>query len=247
LKYWEDGSIGPAIDDLTVSNAVAWTPLSGSSSRARAELLVTSLVAAGWASRELDGSLRLHAWNNHAGKLLKSQEKAKERKRKQRAKEDAVSQVCHGPVTVTDPPDIEGKGRDIENEGILYAPTSTPTSQPESPIFLQIPLNRKNEHHLITEAMVTKWEELFPSLDVKQALRNLLAWNLANPKKRKTASGISNHIVYWLGDDQNKGKNQRQEPRDPMGFLKFAKPDPEEEDEPGYNPEFRAPRKESRP
>jgi phage replication O-like protein O len=32
-------------------------------------------------------------------------------------------------------------------------------------------------------------------------------------------------------------------PREPLGFLKYAKPDPEEEDEPGYNPEFRAPRK----
>jgi hypothetical protein len=33
------------------------------------------------------------------------------------------------------------------------------------------------------------------------------------------------------------------QPRDPMGFLKFAKPDLDEEDEPGYNPEFRAPRR----
>ena len=38
-----------------------------------------------------------------------------------------------------------------------------------------------------------------------QALRNIRAWSLANPTRRKTHSGILRHINAWLTKAQNQG------------------------------------------
>ena len=45
---------------------------------------------------------------------------------------------------------------------------------------------------------------LYPAIDFEEQLRLCIAWNLTNPKYRKTKSGILKHINTWLRNEQNK-------------------------------------------
>lgn len=57
----------------------------------------------------------------------------------------------------------------------------------------------------MTETKVRELAELYPSVDVPQALRNMRGWCIANPKRRKTKSGVMDFITSWLARDQNRG------------------------------------------
>ena len=52
---------------------------------------------------------------------------------------------------------------------------------------------------------VSKWETLYPNVDVPQQLRNMAGWCDANPTRRKTRGGIKRFITTWLANEQNKG------------------------------------------
>ena len=55
----------------------------------------------------------------------------------------------------------------------------------------------------IKESHVKELERLYPAVDVPQTLREIRAWNLANPTKRKTSRGIARHINTWMMKVQN--------------------------------------------
>lgn len=69
-------------------------------------------------------------------------------------------------------------------------------------VVIAIPLNSGGDYP-ITQLQIHQWETLYPAVDVMQILRNIRGWNLANPKKRKTKSGILQHINTWLAKEQN--------------------------------------------
>lgn len=48
-------------------------------------------------------------------------------------------------------------------------------------------------------------EVAYPAVDVPATLREIRAWCLANPTKRKTASGIPRFVNTWLAKEQNRG------------------------------------------
>lgn len=52
---------------------------------------------------------------------------------------------------------------------------------------------------------VSKWETLYPNVDVPQQLRNMAGWCDANPTKRKTRGGVKRFITAWLAREQDKG------------------------------------------
>ena len=52
---------------------------------------------------------------------------------------------------------------------------------------------------------VSKWESLYPNVDVPQQLRNMAGWGDAEPPKRKTRSGIKRFITTWLAKEQDRG------------------------------------------
>jgi len=60
----------------------------------------------------------------------------------------------------------------------------------------------------ITLSDVRQWEQLYPAVDVMQQLRNMLGWLLANPKNRKTKSGIIRFVNGWLTQEQNRAPAQ---------------------------------------
>ncbi len=72
---------------------------------------------------------------------------------------------------------------------------------------IAIPLNSGGEYPL-KQFQIQQWELIYPAVDIMQALRNIRGWNLANPKKRKTKSGILQHINTWLAKEQNSAGTQ---------------------------------------
>ena len=49
------------------------------------------------------------------------------------------------------------------------------------------------------------FRSLYPAVDVEQALRTSIGWNLSEPTRRKTKKGILKHINTWLANQQNRG------------------------------------------
>jgi hypothetical protein len=72
-------------------------------------------------------------------------------------------------------------------------------------IVIRIPLNDQSEFP-IAQSKVDEWQKLYPAVDVIQSLRNIRAWNDANPTRRKTKSGILRHVVAWLSKEQNQSR-----------------------------------------
>ena len=75
----------------------------------------------------------------------------------------------------------------------------------DSPVFIILPLNDKTEFP-IDEKRIAKWEELYPGVDVRQAVRDYAGWADAYPTKRKTRRGILGSVNSWLAKEQDKFK-----------------------------------------
>jgi len=108
----------------------------------------------------------------------------------------------------------EGKGREYSAE----------QQADSTPPVIKIPLNDGSEHP-VTQADVDEWAGLYPAVDVMQELRNMRGWAIANPKKRKTRSGVVKFINAWLAREQDKGgatpqappgRQQQQSPSGPL-------------------------------
>ena len=95
----------------------------------------------------------------------------------------------------------------IENPTDSCTEPEEPAAEPEPP-FITLPLNT-GEEHPVTTGDVKEYKELYPAVDVEQALRSMRGWLLANPRKRKTARGIRRFISSWLDREQNRGGNMR--------------------------------------
>ena len=63
------------------------------------------------------------------------------------------------------------------------------------------------------ESMIGVWESSYPYIDVRKELEEIVAWNTANPKKRKTIRGITRHCNIWLSTQNQKAKIRREKLR----------------------------------
>jgi len=78
------------------------------------------------------------------------------------------------------------------------------TEPPAPAPFVTLTLNDKSEYPIF-EDQIAEWQGLYPAVDVRQELRNMRGWCIANPQKRKTKSGILRFVTSWLAKEQNKG------------------------------------------
>jgi hypothetical protein len=90
----------------------------------------------------------------------------------------------------------EGKGREEKRKKSIPALSDEETAEKIPIIGGEFPISKSYAKEL---------EGLYPSVDVPQTLREIRGWNLANPTKRKTASGILRHVNSWLAKEQNHG------------------------------------------
>lgn len=81
-------------------------------------------------------------------------------------------------------------------------------SEPPSPVFITLPCvgtpSRPQQSHPVTEADVEMYEDLYPALDVRQELREMLGWLDANPKRRK--KNTKSFITSWLGRSTDRAR-----------------------------------------
>ena len=104
-------------------------------------------------------------------------------------------------------------------------PTPTPTPTPkvintispevlthsEPPALLTnfaIPLNDGTEYRVPVQDLA-EWEKAYLAVDVRQELREMRTWSLANKANRKTRTGVGRFIVRWLAKAQDTPKSAR--------------------------------------
>ncbi len=89
-------------------------------------------------------------------------------------------------------PELSGERSEPEQEqkkAVLFFPiVGDPGNENQFPIF---------------QEDVDQWQECFPGLKVSMELPKIRQWSVDNPKKRKTKTGIRNHIRGWLDREQN--------------------------------------------
>lgn len=134
-----------------------------------------------------------------------------ERMRKSRANRnkkllEAKTSQCYKPVTVSDTEiDIEKEiEKDIEKENIDCAEQESSAPEPEP--IITLPLNT-GEEYPIFQCDLQEFAELYPAVDVLQAMRGMRGWLLTNPGRRKTKRGIKRFVNSWLAREQDRGGN----------------------------------------
>jgi uncharacterized protein YdaU (DUF1376 family) len=117
---------------------------------------------------------------------------------------------------------LPSKSRSIAKQVHLPLPphhTPTPTTTPtkskafassdlqslsaDTEVVERIPLNDGTEHP-IDKAFVAELDRAYPSVDPPATLREIRAWCVANPAKRKTRTGVRRFINAWFSREQNK-------------------------------------------
>lgn len=78
------------------------------------------------------------------------------------------------------------------------------TPQQEEPSVISLILVDKTEYG-VTQGMIDTYKECYPAVDIMQELRNMKAWCISNPPKRKTRNGVGRFINNWLAKAQNRG------------------------------------------
>lgn len=66
---------------------------------------------------------------------------------------------------------------------------------------------KDNTEFKVTEGIYNEYEQLYPNVNVMQELRNLKAWCISNPSKRKTRKGALRFVNGWLSRKQGQYSN----------------------------------------
>lgn len=108
-------------------------------------------------------------------------------------------------------------GKPSINDGLPSSNSKIPLSINKKSIHdeeaIGIPL--QNNDVFITGKMdIHTWKKTYPNIDVLQELRQIQAWNEANPSARKTRSQILRHINAWLAKEQRDSLQRQQAPPD---------------------------------
>ena len=76
-------------------------------------------------------------------------------------------------------------------------------SEPEKVINSFLLVGKGTVEFQVTESMAKEFAQLYPAVDIEQELRNIRAWCISNPQKRKTKAGATRFLNSWLSRQQN--------------------------------------------
>lgn len=113
---------------------------------------------------------------------------------------------CEQPLT-TVPLDVDVVGVVFEDVVNPLAPgdkSPSPVGAVNGDAVAKIPIVGGAEWG-VSRALLTELESAYPRVDVPQTLREIRAWCVANPAKRKTARGAARFINRWCERVQNGG------------------------------------------
>lgn len=89
----------------------------------------------------------------------------------------------------------------------------------QADVFIKLPLINRDDF-LVTKDYVKELKDLYPAVDVEQALRNMRGWLDANPRNRKTPRGIKRFITGWISREQDKAPRVSDKPK-PVSQNRF--------------------------
>lgn len=118
----------------------------------------------------------------------KEQKQDKEKEQKQDKEIKNIPNLILGGEQTTSDVDEE----EISVKNVITFPVKTKSSA-----VFTVPL-RQGGPRIIEQSEVDEWQKNYPDIDVRQELRQLIAWNQVNPDRQKTKRGINRHIQGWL-------------------------------------------------
>lgn len=102
-------------------------------------------------------------------------------------------------------------GNDVTPKPSLTISEPSSSGEPEdSPLVVVVflPLVNGSEYP-ITEQHIDEWKKAYPALDVRLEAARMRAWLIANPKNRKTKTGILRFCNSWLSRNQDRARPER--------------------------------------
>lgn len=92
---------------------------------------------------------------------------------------------------------------ELDTEKDIYTGPERDSGPEEQPV-ITLPLNT-GEEYPIFQSNIDTFAELYPAVDILQAMRGMKGWLMTNPTRRKTKRGIGKFINSWLAREQDKG------------------------------------------
>lgn len=138
------------------------------------------------------------------GEMVGSESESASRVRRHRQKKALQCNTGVTPMLQDGNTDIDidtEKDTDIEKD-IDICPEQA--SGPEKPPIIMLPLNTGEEYPIYQNDIDT-FADLYPAVDILQAMRGMKGWLMTNPARRKTKRGIGRFINSWLAREQDKG------------------------------------------
>ena len=102
--------------------------------------------------------------------------------------------VTNGNTEIDIDKEIDKKNISTEHNG----------SEPEPEPIITLPLNTGEEYPLF-QCDIDEFAELYPAVDILQAMRGMKGWLNTNPARRKTKRGIRRFINSWIAREQDRG------------------------------------------
>lgn len=152
-------------------------------------------------------------WNDSREDIIAERERNRQRVERFRGKKNPPARrpetgrdaplrnALQSAVGTTDPlplPQLD-LGQFVPTEG-----SEPPAGDSAPPAVLEFPVvGPGGPTWSLTEAQLAEWSDLFPALDALGEARSALAWLRADPRRRKTASGMGRFLVGWLTRSTN--------------------------------------------
>ena len=138
--------------------------------------------------------------NAKQGEAESKEEKEKEKEEEKEIEIEVEKEIDNIPPT------------EVYGELPSSPPPAEPDPSPLSIVVIRLPLVDGTEYPFL-ERQVDELTALYPAVDVPQQLRNMRGWLMANPKNRKTKSGIMRFVTAWLSREQNSARKENTQPR----------------------------------
>ena len=85
-----------------------------------------------------------------------------------------------------------------------------------SPVFIEFPMvgsaSKPRATHKVTESDILKYEDVYPSVNIRQELKRMKLWFETNPTKKK--KNVPLFIARWLAKEQDKPHNKNSSKND---------------------------------
>ncbi len=203
------GDIG-RLSDSEIAAAIEW--------EGPADELVAALVECRWLDLDDEFRLIVHDWSEHvanhlAGAFKKHGKTFADIAARDRAKQPAREPARQGarqPAISTLPPILanSSQAKPSKSNGSC-SETRSASSEPDEPILLEFECDGTRPVWFLTQSLLDKLHEAYPSIDLLAEARKALAWVEANPRRRKTHTGMRQFLNNWFAKAQNESGRQR--------------------------------------